>query len=83
MMRHGNGLPASAYHPAPLDRRRIAPIGDRGLIVSVVSWVLLVAMVFTLLGRLVVKGVVCRNSKRWVNWDDGFILLAAVSFCKG
>jgi hypothetical protein len=62
------------------DRRRTEPNGnsDHGLIVSIVSWVLLVVTTFTLLARMAMKRVYAKRGNRF-GWDDVFILLAFVS----
>jgi len=63
-----------------LDRRRTDPDsdGDHGMVVSIVSWVLLVITVFTLLARMAMKMVYAKRGHRF-GWDDVFILLAFVS----
>lgn len=61
-----------------LTKRRTAPIGDRGIIVSAVSWVMLVATILTLLARLAMKLAVSKKKKKF-GLDDLFIVLAAVS----
>jgi len=79
---HPQAAVANSFHP--MVRRTTVPIGDRGLIVSVVTWVLLVAMVCSLLVRLGLKFAVCGRNKnrgthvRRVGLDDVFIVLAAV-----
>ncbi|KAF2279114.1 uncharacterized protein EI97DRAFT_440579 [Westerdykella ornata] len=62
---------------AALEKRRESPMGDRGMIVSVVSWILVVAMVFTLITRLTMKFVVIKKGRRF-GLDDVFIVLAAL-----
>jgi hypothetical protein len=62
-----------------LARRRTAPMGDRGMIVGVVSWILVVVMVFTLLTRLAMKFAVAKRGRKF-GLDDVFIVLAAVGF---
>lgn len=62
-----------------LRRRRTAPMADRGMIVSVVSWLFLVAMVFTLLTRLAMKWAKSTKKRSLLGLDDVFIVLAAVS----
>jgi len=61
-----------------LDRRRAENVNDHATVVSVVSWVLLVAMIFTLLARMTMKMAYARKGHRFA-WDDVFIILAAVS----
>jgi hypothetical protein len=60
-----------------LEKRRTAPVADRGMVVSVVSWILLVAMVFTLITRLSMKFAVIKKGPKF-GLDDIFIVLAAV-----
>jgi hypothetical protein len=60
-----------------LEKRRTAPMGDRGMIVAVVSWILLVAMIFTLITRLAMKFAVVKRGRKFGS-DDAFIVLAAV-----
>lgn len=52
-------------------------MGDRGMIVGVVSWILLVAMIFTLLTRLAMKFAVTKRGPKF-GMDDLFIVLAAL-----
>ncbi|KAF2260658.1 hypothetical protein CC78DRAFT_584562 [Lojkania enalia] len=60
------------------ERRHTAPIGDRGMIVSVVSWILLVVMVFILTTRFAMKFAMGQKGRRF-GLDDIFILLAALA----
>ncbi|KAF2472368.1 uncharacterized protein BDR25DRAFT_312921 [Lindgomyces ingoldianus] len=60
-----------------LEARRTAPIGDRGIIVSSVSWVMLVATIFTLLTRLAMKLALSKKEHKF-GLDDVFIILAAL-----
>jgi hypothetical protein len=64
------------------DRRRTEPTdngnSDHGMVVSVVSWVLLVVTIFMLLARMAMKMVYAKRGSRF-GWDDVFILLAFVS----
>lgn len=52
-------------------------MGDRGMIVSAVSWILLVAMIFTLLARLGMKYAMLKRGHKF-GLDDVFIVLAAL-----
>lgn len=52
-------------------------MGDHGMIVGVVSWILLVAMIFTLLTRLAMKFAIIQRGHRF-GTDDIFIVLAAL-----
>lgn len=54
-------------------------MADRGMILSVVSWILLVAMICILITRLAMKFAMSRKGHRF-GMDDVFIVLAAVSF---
>lgn len=60
-----------------LVKRRTAPIAERGMVVCVVSWILVVAMVFTLITRLSMKFAVIKKGRKF-GLDDVFIVLAAV-----
>ncbi|KAF2192857.1 hypothetical protein K469DRAFT_729949 [Zopfia rhizophila CBS 207.26] len=60
-----------------LERRRTAPIADRGMIVGVTSWVLLVATIFTVLTRLAMKLAVSKTRYKF-GLDDVFIILATL-----
>lgn len=57
--------------------RQVVPEADNGLVVDIVSWVLLVAMIFTLLTRFTLKLALSRKAYKF-GWDDITILLAAV-----
>jgi hypothetical protein len=61
-----------------LERRRTAPIGDRGNVVNIVSWLLLVVSMCTLVARFCVKQAIKDRSKRY-GLDDVLIVFAAVS----
>jgi hypothetical protein len=63
---------------ATLDRRRTAPMADRGTVMNVVSWLLLVVTVFTVVTRFAMKMIVGKKGRRFA-LDDVFIILALVS----
>ncbi|KAF2009667.1 hypothetical protein BU24DRAFT_80507 [Aaosphaeria arxii CBS 175.79] len=60
-----------------LERRRTSPMEDRGVIVNVVSWILLVAMVFVLFTRFAMK-LACSPKGRRFGTDDILIGFAAL-----
>jgi len=60
-----------------LEKRGAVPMADRGMAVCVVSWILVVAMVFTLITRLSMKFAVIKRGAKF-GLDDIFIVLAAV-----
>jgi hypothetical protein len=60
-----------------LRRRSASPSSERETAVNVVSWVFLALVVSTLITRFAVK-LSRRTSKKVVQLDDGFLLLAAV-----
>jgi hypothetical protein len=59
-------------------RRGASSSSDRETTVNVVSWIFLALVISTLITRFAVK-LSRRTSKRVVQSDDGFLLLAAVS----
>jgi hypothetical protein len=62
-----------------LEKRRDAPLADHGVIVSVVSWILLVAMLIILGARMLMKQVLRKNEQRLFGLDDVFLFAAVVS----
>lgn len=58
-----------------LERRRNASMADRGTVMNVVSWLLLVVTVCTVLTRFAMKMVMGRKGRRF-GLDDLFIILA-------
>jgi hypothetical protein len=63
-----------------LETRRTAPIADRGMIISVVSWILFVIMTCILLTRFALKLALSKKGAVF-GWDDTFIVAAAVRSC--
>jgi hypothetical protein len=62
-----------------LYRRRTAPIGDKGTILNIVSWILLAVVGCTLVARFAMK-LSMKTKRRRLGLDDLFIGLATVSW---
>ena len=62
-----------------LESRQDASLGNPVLVVSVVSWLLLVVMVLFLLARLTLKCVKSKRGRSLFGTDDIFAIAAAVS----
>ncbi|KAF2635635.1 hypothetical protein P280DRAFT_553688 [Massarina eburnea CBS 473.64] len=60
-----------------IERRRTASMGDRGNVLNIVSWLLLVWSMCTLVARFCMKLSIKDKSKRF-GWDDLLILFAAI-----
>ena len=61
-----------------LSRRRTAPMGDKGTVINIVSWLLTVVSICVIAARFAMRLMIKDKTRRF-GFDDLFIFLAFVS----